>query len=226
MFGERPTFYRITLGVVAIAVAVVTATAVWVQIAGLVSQGDFVWAQYFSYLTILTVIATCLALLYGGFQSFTSEKESVATTSTRHVLTTLALLAGVIYHLLLRDATDPNNPFTAWSSLPMQIFHTVLPLYLVIDWVINPHRARSPWVTLIGSLGLPGVWLGFTLLRGSQTGWYPYDFVNPTIAGVSGVLAAVGAGTAMLLIIHLSLMGLNRLLCRATTTSNQGPHGR
>jgi hypothetical protein len=221
MFGERPTFYRVTLGVVAIAVAVATATAVWVQIAGLVSQGDFTWTQYFSYFTIVTVVANCIVLLYGGFQSLTTERDQVGMTATRHLLITLAIVAGVIYHLLLRDAADPTNPYTAWSSLPMQVFHTILPIYLVVDWVLNPYRAKSPWWTLGGALGFPALWFALSLVRGSQTGWYPYDFVNPAGSGGVGrvVTMAVAAG-AMLAIVHLTLLATNRLSHRLGTKKN------
>lgn len=225
MFGERPTFYRIALGVVAIAVAVATATAVWAQIAGLVSQRDFTWTEYFSYFTILTVIGNCVILLYGGFHSFTSERDQVAMTSTRHMLITFAIVAGVIYHLLLRDATDPANPYTAWSSLPMQVFHTVLPIYLLFDWVVNPHRAKSPWWTLVGALGFPALWLVFSLVRGLQTGWYPYEFLNPAGAGGSGqvVTFTLMAG-AMLAIVHLTLLALNRVSQRMGAANNRLAH--
>ena len=225
MFGERPTFYRIALGVVAIAVAVATATAMWVQIAGLVSQDNFTWTEYFSYFTVLTVIANCVVLLYGGFQSFTSERDQVAMTATRHMLVTFAIFAAIIYHLLLRDATDPTNPFTAWSSLPMQVFHTVLPIYLLLDWVLNPHRAKSPWWTLVGALGFPVMWLGFSLVRGLQTGWYPYEFLNPAgTGGLGQVVTTTLAAGAMLVVVHLALLAINRVWQRMRVGGDRLAH--
>jgi hypothetical protein len=213
MFGERPTLYRKTLGVLAIAVAITSATAVWMQIADLVNQGAFVWFEYFSYFTIITTVLNIIALLFGGFAALTSERDTIFRTVVRQSLVTYALISAGVYHLLLRDTLATSDSYVSADSWPMQIFHTYVPAYLVIDWLINPYRRRSPWSSMIVVFVLPAMWLGFTLYRGQATGWYPYKFLNPLAeAGWSGVVQHVAILTAAMGVIQLFLLGTNHVL--------------
>jgi len=212
MFGERPTFYRRTLGVLAIAVAIAAATAVWVQVADLVGQGAFVWFEYFSYFTIVTTLLNIIALLFGGFAALSSERDTLFRTVVRQSLVTYALISAGVYHLILRDALTTSDAYVSASSWPMQIFHTYVPAYLVIDWLINPYRRRTPWSSMIPVFALPALWLGFTLYRGQATGWYPYEFVNPTgESGWSGVVEHVALLTLVMGLIQLALLATNRI---------------
>lgn len=213
MFGERPTFYRRTLGVLAIAVAIVAATAVWVQIADLVSQGAFVWFEYFSYFTIITTVLNIIALLFGGFAAQSSERDTIFRTVVRQSLVTYGLISAGVYHLLLRDGLASQDAYVSADSWPMQIFHIYVPAYLVIDWLINPYRRRSPWSSMVLVVVLPAMWLGVTLYRGQATGWYPYGFLNPTTEqGWPGVIQHVALLALAMGVIHLLLLGTNRIL--------------
>jgi hypothetical protein len=212
MFGERPTLYRRTLGVLAIAVAIAAATAVWIQVADLVSQGIFVWFEYFSYFTIITTIVNIIALLFGGFAALSSERDTVFRTVVRQSLVTYSLISAGVYHLILRDALATSDAYVSADSWPMQIFHTYVPAYLVIDWLINPYRQRSPRSSMVWVFALPAMWLGFTLFRGQATGWYPYDFINPAAeSGWSGVAWYVAVLTGVMGLIQLLFLGTNRL---------------
>lgn len=216
MFGERPTIYRKTLGVLAIAVAIVAATAVWVQIADLVSQGAFVWFEYFSYFTIITTVLNIIALLFGGFAALSSERDTIFRTVVRQSLVTYGLISAGVYHLLLRDGLASQDAYVSADSWPMQIFHTYVPAYLLIDWLINPYRQRTPWSTMIVVFLFPAMWLGFSLYRGQATGWYPYDFLNPVAEpGWSGVIQHVALLALAMGVIHLLLLGINRALHRS-----------
>jgi hypothetical protein len=213
MFGERPTVYRRTLGVLAIVVAIAAATAVWVQIADLLGQGAFVWFEYFSYFTIITTVLNIIALLFGGFAALSSERDTIFRTVVRQSLVTYGLISAGVYHLLLRDDLSTSDAYVSADSWPMQIFHTYVPAYLVIDWLINPYRRRSPWSSMILVFVLPALWFGFTLYRGQATGWFPYQFVNPGAdAGWSGVIQHVALLAIAMGLIQLVLLGSNRIL--------------
>ena len=221
MFGERPTFYRKTLGVVAIAVAIASATAVWLQIADLVGQNAFVWAEYFAYFTIVTTILNIIALLFGGFSSLSSERDTTLRTVVRHSLVTYALVSAGVYNLLLRDSVAGSDSYATVDSWPMQLFHTYVPAYLLLDWLINPYRRKTPWSSMALVFLLPALWLGLALYRGQATGWYPYQFLNPLAeAGWPGVTQYVAVIATAIALIHLLLLGTNRLLHR---NSNRQP---
>jgi hypothetical protein len=215
-FGERPTFFRKTLGVLAIVVAIVSATAVWIQVVDLVRQDAFVWHQYFSYFTINVTLLSIVALLFGGFSSLQSERDSVAHTVIRQSLVTYAVIAAGVYHLLLSDLAISADAFVSNHSASMQLFHTYLPLYLVIDWFINPYRRRSPWSSLVWVAVFPSAWFGFTVFRGMETGWHPYRFLNPTAdAGWSGVIEHIAVIAVAIVLVQLVLLGINRLIHRS-----------
>ena len=51
---------------------------------------------------------------------------------------------------------------------------------------MNP---KVPWSTVGWVLVFPSVWLVYTLLRGSDIGWYPYFFLDEAqVGGVVGVV--------------------------------------
>lgn len=215
IIGERPSLYRKTLGIMAIAVAITASIAIWFQIEELVRAGAFVWHQYFAYFTIITTILNVVALLFGGFGALQSESDGIAHTMIRHSLVSYAILAGLVYHLVLKDMPLPEGSYVAENGLPQQIFHTIVPIYLVVDWLINPHRERVPWVSVPGMTLLPAGWLGFSLYRGETTGWYPYQFMNPaTEIGWPGVVTNLSVIAGVLLVSHLLLLAVNRLHLR------------
>jgi hypothetical protein len=212
MFGERPTFYRKTLGVVAIAVAIATATAVWIQVADLMAAGEFIWEQYFSYFTIVTVVLNVVALLFGGIAALQSERDSLGYTIVRQSLATYAITAAGVYHLLLRDELMTSDSYVSATSVPMLIFHTYLPIYLTIDWLITPYRAKTSWWSLAAVLTLPAAWITWTLYRGLTTGWFPYRFLDPTTeAGWPGALDYMAGITVFIVAVQLVLLATNRL---------------
>jgi hypothetical protein len=217
-FGERPTFFRKTLGVLAIVVAIAAATAVFVQILDLMGKNVFVWSEFFSYFTIIVTLLSVVALLFGGVASLQSERDSTAHTLVRQSLVTYAVVSGGVYHLLLSDLTISPDAYVSADSVPMQIFHTYLPLYLLIDWLINPYRQKSPRALSTCSVVvvLPALWLAATLYRGEETGWYPYRFLNPgSEAGWTGVWEHVLVMAVALVVVQLVLLGTNRLLHRS-----------
>jgi hypothetical protein len=186
---------------------------VWVQVADLVSQGAFVWFEYLSYFTIVTTVLNIIALLFSGFAALSSERDTIFRTVIRQSLVTYALISAGVYHLLLRDSLASPDAYVSADSWPMQIFHTYVPVYLVIDWLINPYRKRSPWSSLILVFVLPAMWFGFTLYRGQATGWYPYEFVNPlTDQGWLGVMQPIAIIALAMLVIQILLLGTNHIL--------------
>lgn len=211
MFGERPTFYRKTLGVFAIVISVVAATAVFLQVADLMGQQAFVWDQYFSYFTILTTVLNVAALLFGGLNALSTEKDGVAHTVLRQSLVTYALASATVYHLILRDLGSSTDEFVSADNLPMLLFHTYVPLYLLLDWLINPYRSRAPFSSLVTVFVLPALWLGVTLFRGQTNGWFPYQFLNPTSAGGwAGVVDYIAGLALVIFLLQLALLGTNR----------------
>jgi hypothetical protein len=190
--------------------------ALTVQIAEQVATNRFVPENYFAYFTIQTSIINIVVLLMTGLHGFGTTKDSRNWTAVRAHILAYAVITASVYNLLLRDVVvDPTAPpLLQW---PNEITHVWIPLYLVLDWILNPHRSQlSPKALALGVL-LPLLWVLFTLGRAELTGWYPYEFMNPrsemgmigqaTHLGVIGLLIILTLiGTGMVNRIHDKLI--------------------
>jgi hypothetical protein len=97
----------------------------------------------------------------------------------------------VIYNVLLAT----GDPMT-WTNA---IVHVLLPIYLVIDWLLDPPGARIGWRRGILWLAYPTLYIVYTLARGALVSWYPYPFFD---------LNANDAATVALYTVGLYAFGL------------------
>ena len=211
----EPSFLRRFLGFFALMAALTLAVSLATQISDQIRNAAFVPEEYFSYFTIQTSMANLAALTTVGLVNLQSAVESLRLLMVRHALMAYAVVTGSVYNLLLRDLPTEPGAFVSDIAFPNEVLHVVVPTYLVLDWVFSPHRTRLPWSTLGLGLVYPLAWVGFTLMRGNATGWYPYDFLDPTgPAGWSGVAGHI-LGIALLIGAMLALgLWINRLYCR------------
>ncbi len=62
------------------------------------------------------------------------------------------------------------------------------------------------------SIGVPLVWLGYTMIVGATTVWYPYPFLDVGADGVVAVaLAALGVTVLIFAVSNLYWLGVRRL---------------
>ena len=213
--SKPPSLLRRSLGAFALIAAMTLAVSLATQISDQIRNDAFLPEEYFSYFTIQTSFANLAALIAVGLFNLQSAIESAALLAIRHALMAYAVVTGSVYNLLLRDLPTAPGEFVSDIAFPNEVLHVVIPLYLVTDWVLSPHGARLPLRAIGLGLIYPIVWVGFTLIRGDLTGWYPYGFLDPTgPAGWSGVWTHI-AGIALLIAALLALgLWINRLYCR------------
>ena len=66
--------------------------------------------------------------------------------------------------------------------------HTLQPIVLAVDWLLDPPRHRLSWPVAAAWLAFPLAWFAYTLVRGAQVDWYPYPFVDVGQHGYGRVL--------------------------------------
>jgi hypothetical protein len=96
------------------------------------------------------------------------------------------IVTGIVYALLLQNNPDANPTLGFdWKNF---VLHQLGPIFIVAWWLLWPSRkailAREAWWWLV----FPVVWIIYTLIRATFTGWYPYPFLDPSkVGGWGGV---------------------------------------
>lgn len=93
-------------------------------------------------------------------------------------------VTGVVYTTVLRVPDHLHG----WAAATDAVFHYAVPLATVIGWLAFGPRPRCDLRTVAWSLVWPVAWLGYTLLHGSVTHWYPYPFIDVNAHGYGLVL--------------------------------------
>jgi hypothetical protein len=175
------------------------AASVIYQISDQVAVGRFQPAEYFSYFTIQTALINVVVFIVGGILAFRTRSDPPVYASVRAAVFSYAIVTGVVYNLLLRDILNDDGYIApVW---PNENLHVWIPIYVALDWLLNPTRPRLKWRTMLLAVSYPLLWVGFTMVRGALDGWYPYPFLEPFgPAGVEGVVQYV-VGIALFIVV-------------------------
>ena len=210
--------YKLAFVVVRLAVGISLLGSVAWQVTDRIANGLFRPYEYFAYFSIVSAIVAGLVLLVSAFYLATDRAETKFLNIARLSLAAAMVIVGVVYHALLADAAnDVRDGDYAWPVLPNEIIHTYAPILIAIEYVI---ALRSPILRLRAALWVmvfPLAWLGFSIVRGLATNWWPYWFINPNEeGGVASVLMYVAAITlffiAMGYLLHALRLQLGKLV--------------
>src|SRR5580765_7780915 len=142
--------------------------------AGALSNADvFKPGNFFSFFTIQSNILGVVALTAAAFVP--RPDRSAEFDVARGAATLYMAITGVVFALLLSGHQESLDTHIAWVNF---VVHTLMPIVLVADWLLDPPRHRAGWRTAAVWLAYPLVWFAYTLVRGSAEGWYPYPFVD------------------------------------------------
>ena len=88
---------------------------------------------------------------------------------------------GVVFSALLANLESEVIP---WANA---ILHYAMPIYIAIDWCLDPPRTPISRRDAAMWLVFPAVYLAYTLVRGAIVHWYPYPFLNADTIGYASV---------------------------------------
>ena len=201
--------YNITFGLFRLVLGVALLGSVSWQVTDRLLNNLFRPEEYFAYFSIVTAIAAGLALTISGILMLAQKPETKWFEIVRLSLTVALVVVGVVYHLLLADAApDVRDIGYKWPVFPNQVIHTYAPMLIVVDYLLSlkGHAIRLravPWVTVF-----PVAWLGFSLIRGTMDGWWPYWFIDPSgEQGVAGMLTYLALITGFFVILGYLVLG-------------------
>jgi len=153
-------------------------------------------ANFFSYFTIVSAIATIVVLFVAARRNGPlASKDGVESRSLAVAMATTStamIILSIVYNAILRGLpTHFATPDPLWVAFLdrwcTETLHVVLAIYIVIDVLFAPRRRVLTWRALVGIVGIPLLWAVYTMVRGPLTPdpdgaapyWYPYPFLNP-----------------------------------------------
>lgn len=168
--------------------------------------------NFFSYFTIISNILVASAMTLPWLAPRSQPGRWFLRPSVRTVLAGYIIVVGVVYHVMLRNLFHPEG----WRLLCETILHYVTPTLFVLDWLLFVPKRDLSWKGSFGGLALPVLYVGWTLLHGAYSGYYPYPFVNVSRLGYEQVLINIGGLIVAFVALMLALIGIGRLVSSAS----------
>ena len=154
--------------------------SVYWQVSDRMMHNLFRPSEYFSYFTITSCLLTAVVLTLSAIQLTRGQAETKLLSLSRLTMAVSMVIVGVIYNALLRGGDpDPRDVGYAWPVLPNEVVHTYGPILIFIEWMLTRTTIALQIKQAFWVLVYPFAWLGFSLIRGIITGWWPYWFIDP-----------------------------------------------
>jgi len=154
--------------------------------------------RFFSY---FTVESNLLVLLSAATLAWNPQRDGRLWRVLRLDALLGIAVTGVVFTTVLSGLVEHSGVGT-WVNAG---FHYVSPLMALLGWLLFGPRPRIDTRTLLLAFVWPVAWLGYTLIRGAITAWYPYPFLNAHELGYARVamniaVILVGASAFALLL--------------------------
>ena len=154
--------------------------SVYWQVSDRMMHNLFRPSEYFSYFTITSCLLTAVVLTLSAIQLTRGQAETKLLSLSRLTMAVSMVIVGVIYNALLRGGDpDPRDVGYAWPVLPNEVVHTYGPILIFIEWMLTRTTIALQIKQAFWVLVYPFAWLGFSIIRGIITGWWPYWFIDP-----------------------------------------------
>jgi len=129
---------------------------------------------FFSYFTVLTNLLIGVSLTLSSTGPSSALGQWFSRPGVAAGIAASIAFVGLSYHLLLRDAWNPQGMQLAADVM----LHYAVPALYVIYWWLVYSRATLRWIhPLIWSI-YPTMYLVYALIRGRLVGSYPYPFID------------------------------------------------
>ncbi|WP_157181283.1 Pr6Pr family membrane protein [Actinopolymorpha alba] len=199
---------RRVLAIVRLLVALLVLVAIGVQLVTNLDNGTFDPTRYFAFFTILSNLFGAGLLLVLALSPRARTTRSATLDLLRGAAVVYLAVTFVVVMVLLSSAE--LQVALPWVDT---VVHKILPVYLLIDWLVDPPTRRLTFRLGLRWLIGPLIWALFTLVRGEVDGWYPYPFLDPANGGYPSVaihLVAILIGFVVFSWVTVALANLAR----------------
>ena len=204
MTGSR---YAVLTLRIAIVVAIIAGLLLGERrLAFFTSQSSVIAAAYF--ITAIVVMAR-------------SRTAMPPAPRLRGAVTFWLMTTALISHFLNNHGQNPlpglfvADPVVAIDNTGLFLLHYVAPGLVLLDWIVfGPHglvRWRDALLWLLYPLGYGVVMITRAALFPAVNDRYPYPFLDPTAAGLDGMMVALGRVILILAVIALAVVAIDRV---------------
>jgi hypothetical protein len=170
------------------------------------------WGQgtlrFFAYFTIQANILVVLMLM--AFALRPKVEEWTVHPFERSAIASYIVVVALVYLTTLRELWAPQG--AQW--LADVLLHYFMPLAYLAFWLFVMRKAGLRWYDPLLWLIYPVFYLGFALVHGRFTGFYPYPFIDVDKLGYGGMAFGVLGMMAAFLAAGFVVLIISRLLAR------------
>lgn len=166
--------------------------------------------RFFSFFTVLSNMLVALVATFALIGARSRIGRWFLRASVRGCASLCIAVTALVYFLLLRMTWSP----TGLQWLVDKALHYATPALYLCWWGIWQRHGALRWSDPLRWLLFPACFLGWTLLHGAVTHWYPYPFLDVDALGYGAALAdGLGIG-ALFVGLGLCLVAIDRGLGR------------
>ncbi len=175
------------------------ALQLWLSIRLSTSQGESAvhgLVAFLGYFTVLSNLFVALVATAGARRRMRDRPRGLYRATVVGCATTAIVVVGVGYHLLLREAWDPQGA----QKLADMLLHYAVPIGAVLHWLSYPHTERLHWPAPLTWCLYPIAYFAYAMVRGAILHSYPYPFIDASVLGY-GRAALNGLGLLLVFIV-------------------------
>lgn len=161
--------------------------AIVTEIVALLERGTFNTVNFFSFFTIQNNILVVVTFLLSALV-VASGKKKLWLDVLRSMTTVYILVVGIGFAILLSGLQGVALTAVPWDNT---VLHHIIPVAVLVDFLIDRPARKISFKEALVWISYPLLYVAYTLVRGSFTGWYPYPFLNPANGGYGAIAISV-----------------------------------
>jgi hypothetical protein len=162
--------------------------------------------RFFSYFTILTNLLVALCCTYVSWFPNSGIGRQFSSRFTQAAIAVYIAVVGLVYNTILRFIWAP----TGLQRLVDELLHLIIPILFVTYWWLFVLK-QFGWRDFLPWLWYPLAYLGFVLVRGNFSGFYPYPFLDVPQLGYSTVMVNCVGITSLFVFFSLLFIGIGKM---------------
>ncbi len=166
--------------------------------------------RFFSFFTILTNILVASYFTNQVLSSKGNSENLFSKTGTLTAVTVYITVVGLVYQIALRHLWKP----TGMQRIVDELLHTIIPTLAIIYWFLYEQKHKLRWKIIPSFLLYPLFYLGYILLRGEFSEFYPYPFINVTELGWPQIGINILVLFSVFLILSILFVGIGKLVSK------------